>query len=40
MGEINLEEIIFSDRIKKEWSDNTLWDKILNNQKLNVPNEC
>jgi len=40
MGEIRLEEIIFSDRIKKEWSDNTLWDKILNNQKLNVPNEC
>ena len=40
MGEIRLEEIIFSDRIKKEWSDSTLWDKILNNQKLNVPNEC
>lgn len=40
MGEIKLEEIIFSDRIKKEWSDNTLWDKILNNQKLSVPNEC
>ncbi len=40
MGEIRLEEIIFSDRIKKEWRDNALWDKILNNQKLNVPNEC
>jgi len=40
MGEIRLEEIIFSDRIKKEWRDNALWDKILNNQRLNVPNEC
>ena len=40
MGEIRLEDIIFSDRIQKEWSDITLWDKILDNQKLNVPNEC
>jgi len=40
MGEIRLEEIIFSERIKKEWNDSSLWDKILNNKKLNVPNEC
>jgi len=29
MGLINLEEIVFSDEIKSEWSDVDMWDKIL-----------
>jgi 6-pyruvoyltetrahydropterin/6-carboxytetrahydropterin synthase len=29
MGEINLEDIIFSKQIQNEWSDNSLWKKIL-----------
>jgi 6-pyruvoyltetrahydropterin/6-carboxytetrahydropterin synthase len=29
MGEIKLEDIIFSKQIQNEWSDNTLWEKLL-----------
>ncbi len=32
MGEINLEEIIFSKQVKDEWSDPLMWDKLLNNK--------
>ena len=39
MGEIRLEDIKFSDRIKKEWKDENLWDKILKGEKLKAPNE-
>jgi 6-pyruvoyltetrahydropterin/6-carboxytetrahydropterin synthase len=39
MGEIKLEDIIFSERIKEEWSDKNLWNKILNGEKLNTPKE-
>jgi 6-pyruvoyltetrahydropterin/6-carboxytetrahydropterin synthase len=34
MGEIKLEDIIFSKRIKEEWRDRALWDKILKKEKL------
>jgi len=30
MGKIDLEDIIFSKQIQNEWSDNTLWYKLLN----------
>ena len=39
MGEIKLEDIIFSDRIKKEWSDENLWNKILKKEKIIMPLE-
>ena len=39
MGEIKLEDIKFSDRIKKEWKDENLWDKILKGEKLKAPDE-
>jgi len=39
MGEIKLEDIIFSERIKEEWSDKNLWNKILKGEKLNTPKE-
>jgi len=39
MGEINLSDIVFSDRIKQEWRDKNLWDKILKGEKLIPPNE-
>ncbi len=39
MGEIKLEDVKFSERIKKEWKDNEMWDKILKNKKLILPNE-
>jgi 6-pyruvoyltetrahydropterin/6-carboxytetrahydropterin synthase len=29
MGEIRLEDIIFSDQVKSEWSDSQLWEKLL-----------
>jgi 6-pyruvoyltetrahydropterin/6-carboxytetrahydropterin synthase len=32
MGEINLEEIIFSPSVIDDWNDPLLWDKLLNNQ--------
>ncbi len=37
MGEINLEEIIFSQEIQNEWSDKEFWQKILQNNILDVP---
>jgi len=37
MGEIKFEDIIFSDRIKKEWKSKNMWEKILKNQKLILP---
>ncbi len=37
MGEINLEDIIFSKQIQNEWSDKDFWQKILQNNILNVP---
>ena len=37
MGEIKFEDIIFSDRIKKEWKNEDMWEKILKNQKLILP---
>ena len=37
MGIINLNDIIFSNQIKKEWKNNEMWDKILNNQQLITP---
>jgi len=39
MGEIRLEDIIFSERIKEEWRDRDMWDKILKGKKFKVPNE-
>ena len=39
MGEIKLEDIIFSNRIKEEWKDKKMWEKILKNEKLKVTNE-
>ncbi len=32
MGKINLENIIFSSQIKKEWSNPNMWEKLLNNE--------
>jgi len=37
MGLINLEEIVFSDEIKNEWSDVDMWDKILKRTKFINP---
>ena len=37
MGKIYLEDIIFSKQIQNEWSDNRLWYKLLNNQKIINP---
>ena len=39
MGEIRLEDIKFSDRIKEEWKDKKMWEKILKDEKLKVANE-
>ena len=39
MGKIELEDIIFSERIRKEWKDNKMWEKILKGEKLKVANE-
>ena len=39
MGEIKLEDIIFSDRIKEEWKDKNMWEKILKGEKLTTPSE-
>ncbi|AZV46101.1 6-carboxytetrahydropterin synthase QueD [Nautilia sp. PV-1] len=39
MGEIKFEDIIFSDRIKQEWNDSRLWDKLLKQEKLTPPKE-
>jgi len=37
MGEIKLEEIIFSKQVKEEWTDSTLWDKLLENKRIKNP---
>jgi len=37
MGEIALEEIMFSDQVKREWSDPHLWEKLLNREPLSTP---
>ncbi len=37
MGEIALGEIVFSDQIRSEWSDSTIWDKLLNSESLVNP---
>jgi 6-pyruvoyltetrahydropterin/6-carboxytetrahydropterin synthase len=37
MGKIDLSEIIFSDRIKEEWKDTQMWDKILKEESFNNP---
>lgn len=34
MPTVHLEDIVFSDQIKKEWSDPELWDKLINNDKF------
>jgi 6-pyruvoyltetrahydropterin/6-carboxytetrahydropterin synthase len=39
MGEIRLEDIVFSERIKEEWSDKKLWEKILKKEKITPPDE-
>jgi len=39
MGEINLEDIVFSGRIKEEWRDKNMWEKILKGEKLELPSE-
>jgi len=37
MGEIKLDEIIFSSQVQKEWSDPKLWQKLLNFEKFTNP---
>ena len=32
MGTINLSDIVFSKQVKEEWSDNTMWDKLLDDK--------
>jgi 6-pyruvoyltetrahydropterin/6-carboxytetrahydropterin synthase len=32
MGEINLEDIVFSKQVRDEWSDPKMWDKLLDNK--------
>jgi 6-pyruvoyltetrahydropterin/6-carboxytetrahydropterin synthase len=39
MGEIRLEEIKFSERIKEEWSDKRLFEKLLKKEKITPPSE-
>ena len=39
MGEIRLEDIVFSERIKEEWNDKRLWDKLLKKEKIIPPKE-
>ena len=39
MGEIRLEDIKFSDRIKEEWRDKDMWDKILKGNILKAPKQ-
>ena len=39
MGEIKFEDIIFSDRIKKEWKNENMWEKIIKKELLKTPNE-
>jgi 6-pyruvoyltetrahydropterin/6-carboxytetrahydropterin synthase len=37
MGKIVLENIIFSEQFKNEWSDSELWDKLLRNTLIKNP---
>jgi len=37
MGKIALEEIIFSEQVRSEWSDQKLWEKLLAHEKLINP---
>lgn len=37
MGTIQLEEILFSEQVKSEWSDSDLWNKLLNYEKIKNP---
>ena len=37
MGKIVLEDILFSEQVQSEWSDNTLWDKLLNHNPITNP---
>jgi 6-pyruvoyltetrahydropterin/6-carboxytetrahydropterin synthase len=39
MGEIRLEDIVFSDRIKEEWSDKRLFEKLIKKEKITPPSE-
>ena len=39
MGEIKLEDIIFSDEVKNDWGDNQLWEKIKRGEKFINPKE-
>ena len=39
MGEIYLQDIIFSDRIKEEWKDKNMWEKTLKGEKLKITDE-
>jgi len=39
MGKIALEEIIFSDQVRSEWSDPMLWEKLLNREPLQNPSK-
>ena len=37
MGTIKLEDIVFSPQVQSEWSDSTLWDKLLNHTHIKNP---
>ena len=37
MGEIKLEDIIFSPQVKSEWTDSTLWEKLLSHTLIKNP---
>jgi len=37
MGEIRLEDIVFSSQVKSEWSDKNLWEKLLNRDFIKNP---
>ena len=39
MGIINLEDIIFSKKIQKEWTHSNIWHYIINNFELTTPNK-
>ncbi len=39
MGKISLEEIVFSEQVKSEWSDSALWVKLLKNTLMKNPTQ-
>ena len=39
MGEIRLQDIIFSKQVKSEWSDKDLWDKLLSHSTIKNPSK-